>query len=391
MKTYKYIIIFIAGTFLSCEKPEIYNESKYACSSVLPNTEGHPKASLYQSILDKNRNSENIVGATLMIKDEYGIWVGSSGKADIASDIDVQPCNRFLLASITKSFTATSIFKYIDSGELSLETPVKNLLPSSIVEKVSNVKNSKIKHLLNHTSGIADYYTIDFELDRINNVYNDWSAYDIIKYTFNQDATNTVGDTYYYSNTNYLLLGIILERLTNKSLSQIYQETIFNPLRLYSGYYSATNPIPNDLVKGYVDLYGNQQYVESEFLYKDELGTADGGIAMNAYDLGLFFEYLMKGNIISQNSLNGMTNWFNLPADWVDDDFGHFQNGYGLERNQTSYGNSVGHTGGIDGFLTIAQYFPESDNTFVLLVNSGSYENQGRLNIYNETLEAMFN
>jgi len=158
-----------------------------------------------------------------------------------------------------------------------------------------------------------------------------------------------------------------------------------------SAYYSNDNIIKDDTVKGYVDLYGNGQYAESTFLYRDELGTADGGIGINAYDLGIFYENLLKGNIISEASLNQMTDWFDLPNDWVDEDFGHFQNGMGLEHNKTPYENSVGHTGGIDGFLSIAQYFPESDKTFILLVNSGSYENLARLNIYNETLRVLFN
>ena len=391
MKTKSYLITLSIVVFFSCEQPEVFNESKYNCSSVVPNTKNHPKASQYQSILENNRNTQNIVGATLMIKDEYGVWVGSSGKADIASNIDVQPCHRFLIASITKSFTATVIFSYIERGLLSLEDDIKSYLPSSIYNKLENSKQAKIKHLLNHTSGIPDYDSVDYELDRINKVYNNWTHYDIIKYAFNQGATSGVGEIYEYSNSNYLLLGIILERISGKSLEEIYNEEIFLPFNLNSGYYSANASIPNDLVKGYVDFYGNQQYVESEFLYKDELNTADGGIAMNAYDLGRFFEYLMKGEIISSNSLNEMTNWFSLPQDWIDEDFGHFKNGYGLEYNKTPYGNSVGHTGGIDGFLTIAQYFPESDKTFVLLVNSGSYENEGRLNIYNETLKVMFN
>lgn len=108
-------------------------------------------------------------------------------------------------------------------------------------------------------------------------------------------------------------------------------------------------------------------------------------------DLGVFFEKLMNGELISQTSLNHMTAWFDLPEGWVDEDFGHFQNGLGLEHNNTEHVLSVGHTGGIDGFLSIAQYFPDHDATFVLLVNSGSYENQPRLNIYNECLDAMFN
>lgn len=257
---------------------------------------------------------------------------------------------------------------------MSLEDPVNKWIPTNITNKIENCNDCKIKHLLNHRSGIPDYYTVQYKPDRINNEYNNWKQEDVLEYTYGKKATNQVGETYYYSNTTYLLLGMILEKVSGKSLADIYKEKAFLPANLTSAWYDTDMPIPDGTVKGYVDIYGNGQYVESEFLYKDELNTADGGIAINAYDLGLFFEKLMKAELISQTSLDQMTDWFDLPEGWVDNDLGHFRNGYGLEYNKTDYGNSVGHTGGIDGFLSIAQYFPEEDATFILLVNSGSYD-----------------
>jgi len=377
-------------TIMACEKNDIFPEAYYECSFAFPDSSSiHPKAAIYQEILDRNRKA-GIVGASLMIKDKDGVWIGASGKADIASGVNVQPCSRFLIASISKSFTAAAVFALIDDGVLSLDDPVNKWINKSITDKVANSNESTLRHLLDHTSGIPDYYTLQFELDRINKIDNGWTQEDVLKYTYGKKATNGVGETYYYCNTNYLLLGMIIERASGLSLEDAYRQKVFEPAGLTSAYYSTTRPIPDGTVKGYVDIYGNGQYVESEFLYKDELNTADGGIATNAYDLGLFFEKLLKGEIISPQSLEQMTAYEDLPSDWVDEDFGHFKNGLGLEYNQTPYGYSVGHTGGIDGFLSIAQYFPEHDATFVLLVNSGSYENQQRLNIYQECLSAMF-
>jgi D-alanyl-D-alanine carboxypeptidase len=390
MKKTIYIFSIFCLFLSSCEKNEIVSPETYNCSFVHNDLSAiHPKAAIYQSILDKNRKL-GIVGASLMIKDKYGIWVGSSGKADIASNVNVKPCNRFLIASISKVFTAAAVFRYIDQGLLSLDDKVSDFLANDIVNKIENAESATIRHLLNHTSGIADYYTVQHELDRINTEYNNWRQEDVLKYVYGKNATHKVGETYYYSNTNFLLLGIILEKVSGQSLEDVYQNQIFSPLQLTSAYYGKEIPIPSDVVKGYFDIYGNGQYVESEFLYKDELNTADGGIIINAYDLGVFFEALMKGQLISDNSLNEMTAWFDLPEGLGDEDFGHFQNGLGLEHNNTDYGLSVGHTGGIDGFLSIAQYFPNQDATFILLVNSASSEDLPRLNIYNQILEEMF-
>jgi D-alanyl-D-alanine carboxypeptidase len=226
--------------------------------------------------------------------------------------------------------------------------------------------------------------------DRLNRVNNGWTQEDILSYTYGKNPTNEVGETYWYSNTNYLLLGMILEAVSGKSLAKVYQETIFDPLVLESAYYGTENPLPDGLVKGYADIYGNGKLVESSFVFADELGTADGGIAINAYDLGYFLESLMKGKLISATALEQMTDWFDLPEGWEDETYGHFQNGYGLERQQTPYGTNIGHTGGIDGFLSIAQYFPGEDATLILLINQAAYEMPARRKIYEETLAEMF-
>jgi len=386
------LILFstILLVFSSCEQNEIVAPEKYNCSFAHQDSSTiHPKAAIYQEILDRNRKA-GIVGASLMIKDKDGVWIGASGKANIASGVDVQPCSRFLIASISKSFTAAIVFALIDDGVLSLDDPVNKWINKSITDKVANSNESTLFHLLNHTSGIPDYYTLQFELDRINKIDNGWTQEDVLTYTYGKKATNGVGETYYYSNTNYLILGMIIEHASGLALEEVYHQKVFDPAGLTSTYYSTTRPIPEGTVKGYKDIYGNGQYVESDYLYKDELNTADGGIATNAYDLGLFFEKLLTGEIVSQQSLEQMTAFEYLPSDWVDEDFGHFKNGLGLDYNQSPYGNSVGHTGSIDGFLSIAQYFPEADATFILMVNSDSNENQQRLNIYQECLENMF-
>jgi D-alanyl-D-alanine carboxypeptidase len=132
------------------------------------------------------------------------------------------------------------------------------------------------------------------------------------------------------------------------------------------------------------------QFVESEFLYKEELVTADGGIAINAYDLSQFIEWLYGGRIVSQETLNLMMDWFELPDDWKDDEYYYHQkNGLGLEYYETPYGDAIGHTGGIDGFSTIMYYFPEKDMTFVYFQNSVSLSS-GQKEILDQTLEMMF-
>ena len=86
-----------------------------------------------------------------------------------------------------------------------------------------------------------------------------------------------------------------------------------------------------------------------------------------------------------------MTNWFELPEDWKDYEvFGQLKNGYGLEHFEHEHAWALGHTGGIDGFLSYAFYFPEEDYFVSLVVNTADYDLQGRVDIYEEVVEVMF-
>lgn len=394
MKTQTYLIFALLILLLSasCTQDKVLPENTYQCQFAFADTSNsHPKASVFQDILDENRKA-GLVGAVLLVKDDDGLWMGSSGHADLASDVEMQPCNTFLIASISKVFTAASLFRYIDKGELSLEDPLTKWLPSSITEKVDNAEEAQIQHLLSHTSGIRDYYTDQFELDRMNRTNNHFTQEEVLTYTYGLNANFPVGETYRYSNTNYLLLAMILESVSGTDFATVYQQELFMPLGLSSAYYSVTDPIPAGCVKGYSDLYGTGENVaESQNLYQDELGIGgDGGIAINAYDLAVFLEALMKGQVISASSLDDMTNWFDLPTDWHWEAYGQYENGYGLEKFDTEIGYAVGHTGGIDGFSSFGFYFPESDQTYVLLVNSSvAWSGDAKEAIFNQVLSEL--
>ena len=386
-----FLIVFAMILFQSCEKNESFPNSHYDCDFTFNDTSSiHPKAAIYQAVLEENQKN-GLVGAVLLVKDKDGLWIGASGQADIASNINMKPCNTFLIASISKVYTSSAVYRYIDKGVLKMEDPISKWLSGEIVDKVANAKDAQIKHLLSHTSGIVDYYTDKFELDRENRVNNHFTKERVLTYVYGKKANFPVGETYGYCNTNYLLLSMILENASGKDFEAIYKEEIFVPLGLSSAYYSESKPIPDGCVRGYSDIYASGQLVDAQYLYQDELGIGgDGGIATNAYDLAVFLEQLMKGNLISSASLDEMSNWFDMPEDWHWDTYGQVNNGYGLERFDTDYGMAVGHTGGIDGFNTYGFYFPEQDMTYILFVNNTRAFNNSKDQIFKEVAKIMF-
>lgn len=387
LKTILILGFFIVSLF-SCTKDKVFSASQYDCIASFSDTSAnHPKAATYQNILDKNRK-DGLVGAVLLVKDDEGLWIGASGKADLASNIDMQSCNVFMIASMSKMFTSSAVYKYIDRGVLAIDDPIKNWLSSEIINNITNADQVTIKNLLAHTSGIADIYTSQYELDRINKEHNEWTQEDVLTYVYGQPALSEIG-SYYYCNTNFLLLGMILEKASGLTLEQVYQQEVFSPLGLTSAYYSTTQPIPDGAVKGYADIYGNGSYIESRMVYEDELGMGgDGGIAINAYDLSIFLEKLLEGELLSDNSLNEMTAWFETP-DIFHGFFNQSENGVGIEKFNTEYGTAIGHTGNIDGFNSYGFYFPTEKATYVLLTNTVG-DTDAEANIFEEVMAVIF-
>ena len=361
IKISTFIIAAILLCCSSCEKDGIIPSNQFNNTlSFEDNSFQHIKNDTYQSVID-SYIKKGIIGTSIYVKDNNGIWIGAGGKADILSNIDVDKGNQFMIASITKVFTATVIFSLVDNGILRIDDNISEWIPSSIANNIENANEATIADLLSHKSGIADYYTTKFEMARYNTEHNYWVQEDILKYVYGKEASFPVGQKYSYSNTNFLLLGMIIENATNMTLKDAYDEHIFLPLELENAYYdTGRDAASTSLISGYYNLYGNG-FILSDFLYKDELSTGDGGIIINPQDLGRFFDELMQGNLLSQASLMKMQDWFDIE--------GNGKNGFGLEYFENEHGISYGHTGGADGFTSVAHYYPNEDITVIILLN----------------------
>ena len=142
MKNLFYFII-IAILFASCSKTEVLPPDYYDQElSYNDSSDSHPNALEYQNILDDNQKL-GAVGISVMIKDRHGIWLGTSGKADIANDVDLHPSHSMYIASITKVFTASLVYKLIENGKLSLDDYVSDWISEDVIKGVANA----VEHL----------------------------------------------------------------------------------------------------------------------------------------------------------------------------------------------------------------------------------------------------
>lgn len=360
------IVLFI----ISCEKGEDIEPSFYQCTfSGIDSSESNVNNLKYQALLDA-MTSKGVVGITMSIDDPTkGKWTGASGKADLHNNIDMQSCNISRVGSTVKTFTSTTVIILAEEGKLNLDDKISDYLSGEIIDNIENADIATIRQLLQHTSGIYNYIqNLQFQTASLNNLVKEWHAKDLLEYAYNKKAYFSPGSDVRYSNTGYILLGLLIEKIEGKPFHVVFQEKIFTPLGLSQTQFAAKDPVPDGIARGYIDLYSNLQVVESTYYSGWDYFTADGGLISNPYDLTIFMQALFNGEIISNSSLNEMLSW-QTPSE-VDANFFPISFGLGIFKIETQYGDAYMHSGDAIGYYANMLYFPNSDIAIAYAVNS---------------------
>lgn len=379
------IIILIIVALTSCTKGEDLEPSFYDCHlNYTDSSQANPNRLRYQSVLDE-MTSKGVVGVEMSVYDpNYGMWLGASGKSDLHNNISMKPCNISRFGSIIKMYTATVILKLQEEGKLNIDDKISNYLHGENITKIRNANTATIRHLLQHSSGIYNYIqSPKFQTASLNNLVKKWTANQLLKYAYNKPAYFNINEDVHYSNTNYILLGLLIEQIERKPLYQVFDEKIITPLGLINTSFAGKKPVPFGIVRGYVDLYSNLQVTESTYYSGWDYYTADGGLISNAYDMNVFFRALLNGELINSNSLTQMLNW-RAPNE-QDADFYEMEFGLGIFKVVTPKGIAYLHSGDAIGYFASMMYFPSDGTTMVYSVNS----NYGKIDQFISTRNAM--
>lgn len=207
----------------------------------------------------------------------------------------------------------------------------------------------------------------------------------MLKYAYNQNANFKPGEDVQYSNTGYILLGLLIEKIEEKPFYKVFEDNLFYPLGLTLTKFAAEDQVPNGIVRGYIDLYSKLQVIESTYFSGWDYYTADGGLISNPYDMSIFFNALMNRQIINSNSLNEMLTW--KAPKTKDPDFFTMYYGLGIFKIETPNGIAYMHSGDAIGYYANMLYFPSDSTTIVYAVNS----NYGKIDQYVSTKKAMEN
>ena len=325
----------------------------------------HPDGTVFQELLDQYVR-RGLPGVVLLVRTPQGQWNGAAGYARIESDDFMTPTHRHHAASVTKMYTAAAVMLLAEDGLIDLDAKISEYLPSTVYGKVPNGSKVTVRQLLGHTSGIPDFSSnMNYDLDFYNDPMGSYSPNRLLSYLDGQSAISVPGNSYFYSNANYLLLALIMDNVTGASHADVISERILQPLGLDATYYKNEPgyPQPPGLVNSYEDIVGDGKLmnVSDIVIHVSDEFIGNTGLIATSEDYADFIDALFEGRLVNEESLTEMQEHTKSE---------HY--GLGLSFISTDYGTGIGHSGGDMGILSQVRRFPELDATLVLLVNGGN-------------------
>ena len=322
-----------------------------------------------QARLDRLRERFAIPGISVaIVLPDGATWSGVSGLADVEAKTPVTRSTGFAIASVSKTFTSALILALAEDGLIDLEAPVRRYLPD--LKKVS-VK-VKVRHLLDHTSGLRDYF-YHASIDRLLLTRPDrrWDAATALRYV--GKPYFEAGKGWAYSNTNYLVLGMLAEAVGKAPLADQVRTRFLAPLHLDHTWYQPQDEAPLDVAHGYrfastakaataIDLSDGTPLVPFTSVVTAAGGA--GGFAANARDLARWAQALYGGDVLAPQYRAAMTNIAATTALKSAIPYG-----YGVQLLEIDGRPSVGHSGRLLGFRAAMRYLPDQGVSIAVLTN----------------------
>ncbi len=365
-------LMLITTSLASCQS-DLYEENINAIAGNLPINNSHPmRDSLNALVTDAIK--KGIPGMQVIVKNADGWYVVNGGYAKIETRTPMTDNMVVWLYSITKTYTATLTLKMKERGLIDLDKPITTYLDAELARRMDKSDRVTVRQLLNQSSGYPEIVKDPaFMLNQLNDPQQTQSCEEMISYAFNKPTVHEPGQWFFYSNTNYGLLSIILERVSGKSFAQLLQDEIVTPLQLEKtfGQLSDEQAVQLGLPNYYFERYNNGQ-LENITQWHNNIAQSlygMGGIAGNGADVVKFYEALFGGEILSHASLMEMKTWIR-GAGSDENDYGLGLEYYGKFNPQVpteTYGHEGDNLGGTTQFL----YVPVNDTYVFIQLNVG--------------------
>ncbi|MFD4998299.1 serine hydrolase domain-containing protein [Streptomyces buecherae] len=321
-------------------------------------------------------------GAMTRYTGPNGTQTLTEGVRDRKTGAPMDPRARFRIGSVTKTFSSVVLLQLVAEGKVKLDAPVTSYLPGVLPDD-----RITVRHLLTHRSGLSDYTnemfakTVPgFEAVR-NRVFTNK---ELVDRSLREPRTTEPGGAYRYSNTNFVLVGMVIEKVTKNPVAKEYERRVIKPLKLKdTSYVHPATAIKGRHVRGYLHPDEDGAPLVDSTEQTVSWAQAAGAMISSEADLNTFMSALLRGKLLPSKTLNAMLTV--VPADASGTRF----YGLGLRRYDLSCGTSVyGHTGTVQGFYTYAFTTRDGKHTLSAMANTS---NRGSANTaLGGSLEAAF-
>lgn len=322
--------------------------------------------------LDEWHESASFPGATLGVAladgESFALAVGFS---DREKKTPLKPSDRMLAGSVGKTFAAATALQLVKEGKIALDDKVEKYLGREPwFSRLPNAKEITICQLMNHTSGLVRYEFKDqFTKDLTANPEKAWKPAELLAYLFDEKPPFEAGKGWEYSDTNYIVLGMIIEKVTGRSFYNEADRRLLKPLKL-------SDTIPQDgprlkrVVQGYAgdkNPFGGEDEMirNGQFVINPQFEWTGGGYASTAQDLARWAKMIYEGRAYSLDLLPQALD--GVPAPMLG---GETKYGLGVIIRKTSVGLAYGHSGFFPGYMTDMMYFPEQKIAVAVQVNT---------------------
>lgn len=311
-----------------------------------------------------------VPGLVVAVGDRTGSYRIARGRVELGRPARVRAGSRFRIGSVTKPMTAVVVLRLAEEGRLSLDDHVERWVPGLLAPGATTT----VRDLLRHTTGLGEYYDpavilrpyVEGDLDFR------WDARTLAARGVAAPAPRRAPSGFSYSDTNYVLAGLVAEAAGRRSFGELLDAYVVRPLHLRRTSYELGSGIPRGLARGYTDT-GDGAATDVSFL-SPSIAHASGAIVSDARDLIAFQRALLRGRLVSGPSLRQMTSGVRMGLGFPARDaygLGLWTTAtFGVLARPTPCGTLVGHNGEYPGYTSYAFARPDGGRQFVLLVSS---------------------
>ena len=338
-------------------------------------------ASDLESIVSAGVQNAGVPGTLIEISTPAWTWNYAAGNASLSPVVPAAPEMRFIIASVTKTFTSVAILQLAEDGELSLDDPIDRWLPADVAERIPESDAITVRQLLDHTSGIADYDEDAIVLAEYEDPDTPVPYQEGMRQGLDASPLYPPGTDYTYSNVNYVLLTLIIDEAAGVPYEDYVTRNILVPAGMNDTFVHRTNHIPGPHMRALESEEDGTVMDFTDLYIQFDRGAGD--IVSTTADLNRFHRALRTGALIDPASLAAMENVSpqsqknGMVAGLGEMNVGCGY-GYFTQQNASEGLTLYGHTGGYYGSYTALYYWAEED-TYIAM-NSNSAAKAGAVN-----------